>query len=101
MAEIVPFRGIRYAASRGRALGQLLAPPYDLISLEQRDELLRRSPHNMVHVTVGDDRPTDTPESNKYTRAAEYWASWQLEGVLRRDPAPAFYPMEQSFWAPD
>jgi uncharacterized protein (DUF1015 family) len=101
MAEIVPFRGIRYAASRGRALGQLLAPHYDLISLEQRDELLRRSPHNMVHVTVGDDRPTDTPESNKYTRAAEYWASWQLEGALRRDPAPAFYPMEQSFWAPD
>jgi uncharacterized protein (DUF1015 family) len=101
MAEIVPFRGIRYAASRGRALGQLLAPPYDLISLEQRDELLHRSPHNVVHITVGEDRAGDGPGSNKYTRAGEYWATWQAEGILRRDPAPAFYPLEQSFWAPD
>lgn len=101
MAEIVPFRGTRYAASRGRALGQLLAPPYDLISLEQRDELLRRSPHNVVHVTVGDDRPGDGPLSNKYTRAGESWASWQQQGILRRDPAPSFYLLEQSFWAPD
>jgi uncharacterized protein (DUF1015 family) len=101
MAEIVPFRGIRYAATRGRALGQLLAPPYDQISLEQRDELLRRSPHNVVHITVGEDRAGDTPVANRYTRAAEMWASWQLQGILKRDPAPAFYVLEQSFWAPD
>jgi uncharacterized protein (DUF1015 family) len=101
MAEIVPFRGIRFAASRGRALGQLLAPPYDLISLEQRDELLHRSPHNVVHITVGEDRAGDGQLTNRYTRAAEYWASWQLQGILRRDPAPALYPLEQSFWAPD
>ncbi|WP_242394720.1 DUF1015 domain-containing protein [Anaeromyxobacter oryzisoli] len=101
MAEIVPFRGTRYAASRGRALGLLLAPPYDLVSIEQRDELLRRSPDNVVHVTVGEDRPGDGPLSNKYTRAAEHWARWRQQGILRRDPAPSFYPLEQSFWAPD
>jgi uncharacterized protein (DUF1015 family) len=101
MAEIVPFRGIRYAASRGRSLGQLLAPPYDLVSQEQRDELLRRSPHNVIHLTLGEERAGDSAVANKYTRAAEYWASWQLEGILKRDSAPAFYPLEQSFWAPD
>lgn len=101
MAEIVPFRGIRYAASRGRALGQLLAPPYDQVSLEMRDELLRRSPQNIIHVTLGEDRPGDVPTFNKYTRAAEHFAAWQQEGVLRRDGAPAFYPLEQVFWAPD
>jgi len=101
MAEIVPFRGIRYAATHGRALGQLLAPPYDLISLAQRDELLRRNPHNVVHLTLGEDRAGDTPQVNKYTRAAEAWRAWQGEGVLRRDEAPALYPLEQSFWSPD
>jgi uncharacterized protein (DUF1015 family) len=101
MAEIVPFRGIRYAASRGRALGQLLAPPYDLISPEQRDELLRRSPNNIVHITVGEDRLGDGPLANKYTRAGECFASWELQGILRRDAGPALYPLEQSFWAPD
>jgi uncharacterized protein (DUF1015 family) len=102
MAEIVPFRAVRYAATRGRALGELLAPPYDLVPLEQRDELLRRSPHNIIHVTLGDDRPGDGPATtNKYVRASEYWASWLAQGILRRDATPALYPLEQSFWAPD
>jgi uncharacterized protein (DUF1015 family) len=101
MAEIVPFRGIRYAASNGRALGHLLAPPYDLVSQEQRDELLRRSPHNVIHITLGEDRPGDHVGANKYTRAAEYWTRWLAEGVLRRDETPALYPLEQSYWAPD
>ncbi|GAO04433.1 DUF1015 domain-containing protein [Anaeromyxobacter sp. PSR-1] len=101
MAEIVPFRGVRYAATRGRALGQLLAPPYDLVSLEQRDELLRRSPENIAHVAIGEERAGDGPGSNKYTRAAELWTGWMQRGVLRRDPGPALYALEQAFWAPD
>ncbi len=101
VAEILPFRGIRYAAPRGRALGQLLAPPYDLVSIERRDELLRRSPHNIAHVSMGDERPGDGPDSNKYTRAAEAWTAWQAQGVTRLDPAPSLYPLEQTFWAPD
>ena len=102
MAEIVPFRAVRYAATRGRALGQLLAPPYDLVSQEQRDELLRRSPHNIIHVTLGEDRPGDGPATtNKYVRAGETWRAWLEQGVLRRDPTPALYPLEQSYLAPD
>jgi uncharacterized protein (DUF1015 family) len=101
MAELVPFRGIRYAASRGRALGELLAPPYDLISQEQRDDLLRRSPHNVVHLTLGEDRTGDTAQANRYTRAGESFRAWQAEGVLRRDETPSLYPLEQTFWAPD
>jgi uncharacterized protein (DUF1015 family) len=101
MAALVPFHGIRYAASRGRALGQLLAPPYDLISLEQRDELLRRSPHNVVHLTLGEDRAGDSAQVNRYTRAAGLWKAWLAEGILKVDPAPSLYPLEQSFWAPD
>jgi uncharacterized protein (DUF1015 family) len=101
MAEIVPFRGIRYTAARGRPLGQLLAPPYDQISLELRDELLRRSASNVVHITLGDDRPGDTAAANKYTRAAEAWQAWQANGTVAQDPTPAIYPLEQSFCAPD
>jgi uncharacterized protein (DUF1015 family) len=101
MAELVPFRGIRYAASKGRALGQLLAPPYDLISLEQRDELLRRSPHNVVHLTLGEDRTGDSAAVNKYTRAAAAWRDWLAQGELRADATPSLYPLEQTFWAPD
>jgi uncharacterized protein (DUF1015 family) len=101
MAEIVPFRAVRYSATRGRALGQLLAPPYDLVTPQQRDELLRRDPDNIIHVTLGEDRAGDGPENNKYVRAGEAWRAWLEKGVLRRDPTPALYPLEQSYVAPD
>jgi uncharacterized protein (DUF1015 family) len=101
MAEIVPFRAVRYSLTRGRALAELLAPPYDLMSLEQRDELLHRSPFNITHVTLGDDRPGDGAGSNRYVRAGEYWRAWLQQGMLRRDPSPALYPLEQSYLAPD
>jgi uncharacterized protein (DUF1015 family) len=101
MAEIVSFRAIRYDARKGRALGQLLAPEYDLVSQAQRDELRRLSPYNIIHVTLGEDRPGDGPTTNKYVRAGEYWNDWLSKGVLLRDPTPAVYPLEQSFWAPD
>jgi uncharacterized protein (DUF1015 family) len=101
MAEIVPFHAIRYAATRGRALAQLLAPPYDQVSQVQRDELLRRSPHNVIHLTLGEDRAGDGPGANRYTRAGEYLRAWLAEGVLRRDPTPAIYPLEERFWSPD
>ncbi len=101
MADIVPFRAVRYAATRGRALGQLLAPPYDLVAPEKRDELLRRSPHNVAHLTLGEERPGDGPLTNKYVRAAELWLAWLAQGILVHDGAPALYPLEQVFWAPD
>jgi uncharacterized protein (DUF1015 family) len=101
MAEIVPFRAVRYSLTRGRALADLIAPPYDLVSLEQRDELLRRSPYNIMHVSLGEDRPGDGAATNKYVRAGEYWRAWLEHGVLRRDPSPALYPLEQSYVAPD
>ncbi len=101
MAEIVPFRAVRYAATRGQALAELLAPPYDLVSLEQRDELLHRSPHNIIHVTLGEDRAAEGGATNKYVRAGETWRAWLEQGILRRDPVPSLYPLEQSYWAPD
>jgi uncharacterized protein (DUF1015 family) len=101
MAEIVPFRGTRYALERGPALDAVLAPPYDQVTPQKRDELLRRSPHNVVHLTLGEKRPDDGPASNRYTRAAEAWRAWQAEGILRTDPTPAIYPLEQTFWVSD
>jgi uncharacterized protein (DUF1015 family) len=101
MAELVPFRAIRYDARKGRALGQLLAPEYDLVTEQQRDELLRL-PHNVMHLTLGEDKPGDAPGgTNRYVRAGQYWKDWLAKGVLERDPEPAVYPLEQSFWAPD
>ncbi len=101
MVEIVPFRGVRYAATRGRALGELLAPPYDLVSQEMREELVRKSPYNVINLTSGQERRGDGDHPSRWGRAGELWTSWLASGVLVRDLVPALYPLEQSFLSLD
>jgi uncharacterized protein (DUF1015 family) len=101
MPEVLPFRGIRYAASRGAALARLLSPPYDVVSPAERDALAARSAHNIIHVILDKDREGDAPGENKYVRSARAWNAWLQDGTLRQDPEPAVYPLEQSFTGPD
>jgi len=77
-----PFRALRYAP--GTDLERVLAPPYDVLSDADVDELADRDPHNIVHVDVprgGDDR---------YERAAATLRGWIGAGVLVEDDAPTF-----------
>lgn len=101
MPALLPFRAVRYAAARAPTLSPLISPPYDVISAAQREEYAARSPHNVVHVILEKERPGDGPEENRYTRAARTWEAWQAEGVVRQDPRPAVYGLEQSFTGPD
>ena len=55
MAEIRPFRALRYDEAVAGPLAGLVAPPYDVISAEQRLEYLDRSPYNVVRLTLPDD----------------------------------------------
>jgi len=93
MAEIQPLRAVHYDTAAAGSLDRLTAPPYDVIDPELRRDLVSRSPHNVVEIDlpVGDD---------PYRRAGELWESWQMEGILRRDPEPAIWVLEQTYTAP-
>jgi uncharacterized protein (DUF1015 family) len=86
---LTPFRALRYDASAG-SLGDLVAPPYDVIGSDERDELAGRSPHNVVHLTL-----PESPEA-----AARTLADWRAEGVLREEE-PALWWVEQTYTGPD
>ncbi len=101
MPEVFPFRGLRFAASRPANLSRLIAPPYDVISPAIRAELAARSPHNVVHLTLGEDRTGDGPGENRHVRAGRWLRAWIEEGALRLDAGPAYYALEQSFAGPD
>jgi uncharacterized protein (DUF1015 family) len=90
MAEVKPFRAVRYGEGAG-PLEALVAPPYDVISPEQREELLARNPHNVVHLTLPDDE----------TEAGRLWADWRDEGVLAEDAEPGFWWLSQDYVGPD
>ncbi len=89
MAEIVAFRGVRY---RTRDLSRVLAPPYDVITPEYRDQLYARDPHNIVRVVLN-----RTPGDEGYAEAGETYARWLREGVLQEEEAEALYLLEQGF----
>lgn len=91
MAEIRPFRGLRYRVAAGE-LGQVIAPPYDVISPAQQQALYDSSPHNIIRIEYGRE-----PGDARYGAAADTLHRWRRDGVLALEPAPALYLYEQTF----
>jgi len=97
VAEIAPFRGMRYDPSAVDDLARVVAPPYDVISEADRDALEASSPYNVVRLILGRDEPGDDERSNKYTRAHGLLEAWRAAGILSDDPQEALYIYEQRY----
>jgi len=98
MRRVRAFRATTFAAAldgspRG-ALDALLSPPYDVISADQRRELLAAQPQNSVAL----DLPIlEKGESSgaQYQRTAATWSSWRADGTLVDDESPQIYLYEE------
>jgi uncharacterized protein (DUF1015 family) len=97
LAEICPFRGLRYHPGQVGDLARVIAPPFDAISSVEQRALHDRSPHNIVRLEYGEAHPDDGEHNNRYTRAAATLAQWLDSGVLLQDDGPAFYVYDQEF----
>ncbi|MBD3426375.1 MAG: DUF1015 family protein [Candidatus Omnitrophica bacterium] len=98
MAEIRPFRGLLYSQKKieGDYSG-VVAPPYDVISPGERDQLYEKSPYNIIRLILGKASGEDDARDNKYTRAKEYLEQWQQEGILAADDTDSFYVYLQEY----
>lgn len=85
-----PFAALRY--SEDQPLDAVTAPPYDVLSATDIDDLLQRDIHNVVAVDV----PLDRDGPDRYELAARRLSTWVHEGVLVRDSSPTLtlYRME-------
>jgi len=88
MARFRPFRAIRFSPAAVGGFDDVVAPPYDVISQDARDELYASSPYNVTRLILN----TDGHEA-----AGELYRQWQRDGVLARDEQPAFYLYCQDF----
>lgn len=75
----------------------VVAPPYDVISPADQRRYYEQDPHNVVRLIAGNVHPSDTPQDNKYTRAAGFFREWLAEGVLRREVSPRLYIYRHQF----
>jgi uncharacterized protein (DUF1015 family) len=99
VATVRPFQGILYDPQRVD-LSRVVAPPYDVISPVDQRRYYQQDAHNVVRLIAGEVRPSDTPEDNKYTRAAGFFQQWLAEGVLRREASPCLYVYRHQFADP-
>ncbi len=96
MADIRPFRGLRYNPAYVRALGDALSPPFDVLSPEDQAALYAKNPYNVVRLELARD-PEPGAGGDRYTAAGELLRRWQRDGVLLREQLPAFYTVRRHF----
>jgi uncharacterized protein (DUF1015 family) len=91
MPRIAAFKALRFDETRLPA-AQVIAPPYDVISPDQRASLEAQHARNIVHLDLprgeGDD---------KYANARRLLDQWVADGTLREEVQPAIYRYEQTF----
>ncbi len=97
MADVRPFTALRYDTTIAGDAANLVAPPYDVVSVEEAHALYARSPFNVARIENGEERPDDSDTDNRYTRSALDIAAWLQQGALQRDAEPHFYVYDQEF----
>ena len=91
MANLTPFRGVLYDPTVVKDIANVVAPPYDIIDAGYQKALYERHPNNVIRLELGMDQPGDSPQNNRYTRAAASLQEWLKSGALRRDAEPSLY----------
>src|ERR1700730_34323 len=97
MADILPFRALRYDPQH---FSQAVTQPYDKISPAMQERYYAASPYNLVRIILGRREPDDNTEHNVYARAASYFRDWRRDKILRQDSAPSIYAYSQRFTGP-
>ncbi|MFW2439547.1 MAG: DUF1015 domain-containing protein [Arenicellales bacterium] len=94
MKLLSPFRGLRPVAEK---VGDVVAPPYDVVNTVEARELADNKPWSFLHVSKPEiDLPqgTDPYDESVYQRGAENFANMINEGILVRDEEPCYYIYE-------
>jgi uncharacterized protein (DUF1015 family) len=94
MADLEPLRALHYDPAVAGPIADVVSPPYDVIDSALREDLLARSPFNVVRIDlpVGDD---------PYNQAAALLQTWKDDGVLETDADDAVWALTQDYTGPD
>ncbi|CAN5134987.1 DUF1015 domain-containing protein [soil metagenome] len=97
MADVRPIRALHYDLAAVESLGDVVAPPYDVIDGARRKALLERSPFNIVEL----DLPVSGRGGDPYGHAAEALEEWTVQGILAQDRDETIWALEQDYDGPD
>lgn len=92
MAEIKPFKGIRYNQEKVN-LSDVVTQPYDKITPSMQEAYYKKSEYNIIRIELN-------KEKDPYTGANTFFEQWQDEGILIQDKEPSIYPYFQEYITP-
>ena len=93
MADIRPFRGIRFNSEVAGDLSANLCPTY-VLSDEELRALYDGSDYNVIRLELAYDWSTAASNEARYIRSARTRTEWLMAGALKRDPGPCRYVVE-------
>src|ERR1035437_3735429 len=94
MAAVSPLQAIRYPQAKQT---ELIAPPYDVLSGQDKSNLLARNGHNIVALDLPHIPPKEAGPDGAYQAAAHTLQMWLEAGILKRDAKAGFYPYQQTY----
>ena len=94
--EVKPLNAIVYNQDKVN-MTDVIAPPYDVISDEYRDELEKRSVYNFVKLILANNNTDVNDENNRYNEAYKNYTEWQKEGVLVQTEKPCILYVIQNY----
>ncbi len=92
MPQLQAFVGLRPDPAVTGALDEVVCPPYDIITEEERLRLLDRSPFNVVRLEL---------PNGRYHEAAKLLAEWESNGALAWEEHPALYGYRMTYRTAD
>jgi uncharacterized protein (DUF1015 family) len=97
MADIKPFRGIRYNQEAIGDLSLVVAPPYDVIDVHGRDTYYNKHPYNVIRLILNRPKKSDKDPEQPYLRAAQFLEQWLAQRVMIQDSTPGLYLYRQRY----
>jgi uncharacterized protein (DUF1015 family) len=97
MANIKPFKGIRFNNEKFNSIENLVSQPYDRVRYGRKKKYYELSEFNISKIIKNKTRETDNEQENVYSRANARYQKWLADGVLVQEKKPAIYIYHQTF----
>jgi len=95
MPQVFPFRAVQYAM--GSDVSTVIAPPYDVLDVNAKEQLLGRSAENIVGVDLPHVPPKELGPASSYEEAGRRYRQMLETGKLTRRAKPALFAYRQTF----
>ncbi len=100
MVEVKPLNPIVYNQEKVD-MNDVIAPPYDVILDDYREELYKRSPYNIVKLILAKGSKDLTDPNNRYDEAKKNFLQWLDEKILIKLEKPCILYVLQKYTTQD